>query len=105
MTECDQPEPGVGQPGPDPDVVETVTAHDGTAQLVERPVAEALPVFNPREGVDALWPGEAVIYFQRLSALRTKSRLSQVIGTPAYKSMTIRTWNTTTKLLALLSES
>ncbi|HEX2906168.1 MAG TPA: DUF1697 domain-containing protein [Phototrophicaceae bacterium] len=66
---------------------------------------EALPVFAPREGVDRIWPGAAVIYSQRLSAERTKSRLNKIMGTPAYKSMTIRTWNTITRLLKLLEES
>jgi uncharacterized protein (DUF1697 family) len=63
--------------------------------------AEAMKVFDPREGVDTVWPGNGVIYSQRLSAKRTKSRLSKMVGTPAYKSMTIRSWNTTTKLLEL----
>jgi uncharacterized protein (DUF1697 family) len=65
-------------------------------------VAEAMPVFNPREGVDEIWPGDGVVYFQRLDSLRTKSRLSQVVGTPVYKSMTIRSWGTTTKLLEIM---
>jgi uncharacterized protein (DUF1697 family) len=63
--------------------------------------AQAMPVFAPREGVDKVWPGKGVIYSQRLSAERTKSRLSKIIGTPAYKSMTIRSWSTTMKLLEL----
>ena len=66
--------------------------------------ARAMPVFEPREGVDKVWPGEGVIYSQRLSAQRTKSRLSKIMGTPLYKSMTIRNWNTTTKLLKMLEE-
>jgi len=65
-------------------------------------VEQATPVFSPRDGVDTVWPGSSVIYSQRLSALRTKSRLSKIIGTPIYKSMTIRTWNTTVQLLKLL---
>ena len=65
---------------------------------------EALPAFAPREGVDRIWPGDGVIYSQRLSAQRTKSRLGKIVATPAYKSMTIRSWNTTTKLLKLLEE-
>jgi uncharacterized protein (DUF1697 family) len=64
--------------------------------------ATAMSVFNPREGVDKIWPGSGVIYSQRLSALRTQSRLSKIVGTSAYQSMTIRNWNTTTKLLELL---
>jgi uncharacterized protein (DUF1697 family) len=62
----------------------------------------ALEVFDPREGVDKIWPGEGVIYSQRLSAERTRSRLSKIVGTPAYKLMTIRSWNTVVKLLELL---
>ena len=66
--------------------------------------AQAMSVFDPREGVDQVWPGEGVIYSQRLSSQRTKSRLNKIIATPAYKSMTIRNWNTTTKLLEILME-
>ncbi len=66
--------------------------------------AQAMPVFDPREGVDKVWPGEGVIYSQRLSAQRTKSRLNKIMAAPVYKSMTIRNWNTTTKLLDLLRE-
>ncbi len=65
--------------------------------------AKAMSVFDPREGVDKVWlGGEGVIYSQRLSSERTRSRLSKIVGTPAYKSMTIRNWNTTTKLLEIL---
>lgn len=64
--------------------------------------AQAMSVFHPLERVDNIWPGDGVIYSQRLSALRTKSRLSKIVGTPPYQSMTIRSWSTTTKLLELL---
>ena len=64
--------------------------------------AQAMSVFDPREGVDKVWPGDGVIYSQRLSSQRTKSRLSKIMGAPVYKSMTIRNWNTTTKLLEIL---
>ena len=46
-----------------------------------------------------------MIYFARLSAMRTKSRMGRIVGTPEYQRMTIRSWNTTTKLLALVDES
>ena len=59
-----------------------------------------MTVFSPREGVDHVWPGAGVIYSQRLSAQRTKSRLGKIVGTPAYGSMTIRNWATTTKLVS-----
>jgi uncharacterized protein (DUF1697 family) len=65
-------------------------------------VKDAVEVFDPREGVDAFWPGKGVIYHRRLSAERTKSKLNKVLATPFYKSMTIRSWQTTEKLLAML---
>jgi uncharacterized protein (DUF1697 family) len=54
--------------------------------------------------VDSVWPGKGVIYHQRLSAQRTKSRLNRVMATPFYKSMTIRNWATTMKLAEMLEE-
>lgn len=62
---------------------------------------EVMSVFNPREGVDKVWPGGGVIYSQRLSSQRTKSRLNKIMTVPEYKLMTIRNWNTATKLLEL----
>jgi uncharacterized protein (DUF1697 family) len=63
----------------------------------------AMSVFSPKEGIDNVWPGQGVIYSQRLSSLRAKSRLSKIVATPAYKFMTIRNWNTTTTLLQMAS--
>jgi uncharacterized protein (DUF1697 family) len=63
---------------------------------------EAMAVFSPRDGVDTVWAGDGVIYSQRLSAQRTKSRLNRIMGTPAYGSMTIRSWQTTLALLDLM---
>lgn len=40
-----------------------------------------------------------MIYSQRLTAQRTKGRLGKIVGTPAYRSMTIRSWATTMALL------
>lgn len=77
--------------------------HSDVIFLMGIDTATARAVFAPREGVDTVWPGTAVIYSQRLSALRTKSRLNKIIGTSAYRSMTIRNWNTVTKLLSLLA--
>jgi uncharacterized protein (DUF1697 family) len=73
--------------------------HSDAIFLMDMDSAQAMSVFRPREGVDQVWPGDGVIYSQRLSAQRTKSRLSKIMGTPEYKSMTIRNWSTTTKLL------
>lgn len=62
----------------------------------------AMGVVALRDGVDDAWPGPGVVYFSRLSAERTKSRMNRIIGTEEYRLMTIRNWATTTKLLALL---
>lgn len=80
------------------------TYHSDVVFLMGIEVDAALKVFDPREGVDTIWSGQGVVYSQRLSALRTKSRLSKIIGTPAYKFMTIRTYNTVAKLLGLLQD-
>ena len=63
---------------------------------------QAMRVVELREGVDRAWPGPGVLYFERLSARRSQSRMSRIVGTPEYQQMTIRSWATTTKLLALL---
>lgn len=77
--------------------------HSDAILLIDIDAAQAMPAFNPREGVDKVWPGKSVIYSQRLSALRTKSRLNQAMGAPVYKCMTIRSWSTTGKLLEALN--
>lgn len=76
--------------------------HSDAIFLMDISSNDAMKVFSPKEGVDMVWPGNDVIYSQRLSELRTKSRLSRIVGTHAYKSMTIRNWNTTVKLLEMI---
>jgi uncharacterized protein (DUF1697 family) len=78
------------------------TYHSDVIFLMGIDAATTMQVFDPRPGVDRVWPGRGVIYSQRLSAQRTKSRLSKAISTPAYKSMTIRSWATTIELLKLM---
>ena len=63
--------------------------------------AQAMTVVRLREGVDQAWAANGVVYFQRLSAQRTKSKMGQIVGTPEYRLMTIRSWKTTTKLYEL----
>jgi uncharacterized protein (DUF1697 family) len=73
--------------------------HSDAIFLIGLDPAEAMEVFDPHPDVDRVWPGDGVIYSQRLSAQRTKSRLNKAITTPLYKSMTIRSWSTTVALL------
>ncbi len=66
--------------------------------------SQALQAVDLRDGVDQAWPGTGVLYFARLSERLSQSRLSRLASTPQYQNMTIRNWNTTTKLLNLLDE-
>ena len=63
---------------------------------------EAMKSVTAKPGVDRASAGEGVLYFSRLTSRATQSHLTRIIGTPAYKSMTIRNWNTTAKLLELM---
>lgn len=58
-------------------------------------VASDLPA---HPDVDQLWAGPGVVYFQRLIALASRSRLSKVASLPVYQDLTIRNWRTTTTL-------
>ena len=78
------------------------TYHSDAVFLMEIDRDEAFALFKPRDGVDKVWPGEAMVYSQRLSAERTKSRLSKVMESPLYKSMTIRSWQTVLKLMEMM---
>jgi uncharacterized protein (DUF1697 family) len=62
----------------------------------------AIKDFPTKEGVDRVWPGTGVLYSSRLISRATQSRISRIVSLPIYKNMTIRNWNTTTKLLELL---
>jgi uncharacterized protein (DUF1697 family) len=77
--------------------------HSDVIFLMGIDATEAMAAFDPRPGVDTIWPGDGVIYSQRLSAQRTKSRLNKVMASPLYRSMTIRNWATTTKLAELVT--
>jgi len=62
---------------------------------------EALSKIKTKEGVDFVKPGEGVLYFSRLSEKSSQSQMAKMIGTAIYKELTIRNWNTTTKLCKL----
>jgi uncharacterized protein (DUF1697 family) len=58
---------------------------------------------SARPGVDGVFAGDSVLYFSRLISKAAQSHLSRVVATPAYQHMTIRDWNTTTRLVDLMS--
>lgn len=62
----------------------------------------ALAAVPTRPGVDQAWAGPGVLYLSRLVAKAAQSRMSRITGLPIYQRMTIRNWNTTTRLAALL---
>lgn len=62
---------------------------------------EVLSGIKKKEGVDFVFAGDGVLYFSRLSSQSSQSHITKIIGTAIYKKMTIRNWNTTTKLCEL----
>jgi uncharacterized protein (DUF1697 family) len=82
------------------------TTYHSDVIFLKRPLTsrQAMKIVELREGVDRAQPGPGVIYFERLSARRTRSRMSRIVGKPEYQQMTIRNWATTTKLLQLLDD-
>lgn len=65
-------------------------------------VADALKSVTTKPGVDQVAAGPDVLYFLRLTAKATQSHLSRIVGLPVYQGMTVRNWNTTCKVLALM---
>jgi uncharacterized protein (DUF1697 family) len=68
-------------------------------QVTARAAIKQVPT-NP--AVDTGHAGTGVLYFSRLEAKATQSRLNRIVYAPIYPSITIRNWNTTTKLLSLM---
>jgi uncharacterized protein (DUF1697 family) len=66
---------------------------------------EARGALTLRDGVDTAWSGPGVVYSRRVKARASRSGLSKIAAHPFYQRMTIRNWNTTTKLHALLTEA
>jgi uncharacterized protein (DUF1697 family) len=74
--------------------------------FVKKPLTaiSAIKQIPVKDGVDRVYGGSRVLYYSRLIAKATQSHLARVISLPMYQHMTIRNWNTITKLLALLDE-
>jgi uncharacterized protein (DUF1697 family) len=64
--------------------------------------AEAIEYLSTKPGVDEAFAGPNVLYFSRLIAKASQSRMGRLVGLPIYQDMTIRNWNTTNKILALM---
>jgi uncharacterized protein (DUF1697 family) len=62
----------------------------------------AMKSVRVKEGVDEAHAGRSVLYFSRLISRASQSQLSRLASMPVYQDMTIRNWNTTTRLLDLM---
>ena len=67
--------------------------------LTAREALEGIPI---KTGVDEVSAGPGVLYFSRLIAKASQSHLTRIVSLPIYQEMTIRNWNTTCKILALM---
>lgn len=63
---------------------------------------EAMKSVSIKEGVDEAFSAKGVLYFSRLTSKATQSRLNRIASMPVYQNMTLRNWNTTTKLLNMM---
>ena len=63
---------------------------------------QAIKSVPTKKEVDEAFTGPGVLYFSRLTARASESQLARIVSLPVYKEMTIRNWNTTSKLLALM---
>jgi uncharacterized protein (DUF1697 family) len=72
------------------------------APLTAREVLDAMPEL--RDGVDVVAPGPGAVYFSRVAAQARRTRIQRLMGMPVFRQMTVRSWRTTTRLLALLDE-
>ena len=55
-----------------------------------------------REDVDSVAPGPGAIYFSRVAARATKTRIQKFMAMPVFQQMTVRTWGTSIRLLEKL---
>jgi uncharacterized protein (DUF1697 family) len=55
-----------------------------------------------REGVDSVALGPGAIYFSRVAAQASKTRITRLMSMPVYRQMTVRNWRTTTRILEML---
>lgn len=60
---------------------------------------EALPI---APGVDTAYAGDHAVYFRRLIARADESKLTKLGQRAVFKNITVRNWNTTIKLAAML---
>lgn len=70
--------------------------HPLTAQEVYADLPEL------REGVDSVAIGPGALYFSRVAARATTTRITRLMAMPVFGQMTMRSWRVTKRLLELL---
>lgn len=65
--------------------------------------SEALEQVPTNPDVDTAHAGDHALYFRRLVANASQSRLNKLVQRAVYKHITIRNWRTTTKLLEMVT--
>jgi len=63
---------------------------------------EAIEKVKVKDCVDHVYAGNGVLYFSRLISKASQSRLSKIMMLPMYQHLTIRNWNTTSKLYEMM---
>ena len=72
--------------------------------FIKEPVtaSEVSQEIHPKEGIDSVTIGEGVLYISTVLSGLTQSALVKLVSKKIYQDMTIRNYNTTQKLLALM---
>jgi len=93
--------------GAPPDFGARPALHRYYVIFLKEPLAatEAVRSVSAKDGVDRIFEGSGVLYFSRLIAKASQSHLARLVSKPVYKQMTIRNWNTTTRLLELMEDA
>ncbi|GAA3518024.1 DUF1697 domain-containing protein [Aeromicrobium panaciterrae] len=66
--------------------------------------AQVEPHIVTHPEVDTVTVGKRASYHRRIAARASSSRVNKIVSSLSYPGLTIRNWNTTTRLAALLAE-
>lgn len=73
--------------------------------LADSVTEEAIKEVRIKEGVDSLKVEQGVLYMTTVLSALTKSEFNKLTGKKIYQDMTIRNYNTTQKILALMEKN
>jgi uncharacterized protein (DUF1697 family) len=65
-------------------------------------VNKAVAAIEPKPGVDSVNAGDNVVYMSTVMARLKQSAFPKIVGKPIYRDMTIRSYSTCQKILALM---